>query len=53
MDILEELQDLIDNGLCRECHAVLTDEEVERGYLCNACVFDWMGAVCWDAADED
>jgi hypothetical protein len=41
MSYLEELEKLVDEGLCHECHAPLTDEELSFGYLCRSCIDEW------------
>ena len=37
-----ELKELAEEELCHECHAVLTEDEKELGYVCSSCVNEWI-----------
>ena len=45
MNYAEQLQQIIDEELCHECHTPLTEEEKANGYVCKECVDGW----CEDA----
>jgi hypothetical protein len=37
----QELEQLAEEDLCHECHAPLSEEEKEQGYVCFDCVHAW------------
>ena len=41
MTVLDDLEDLAEEGLCHECSTPLTEEEQEMGYLCLSCIHGW------------